>query len=296
MSEEKKNQVILVKPYISEKEFEEIRELEEFCHSVDQTNLKLELKYKLNISKKHSKDCENNNEFLCYVEEELVGYLGVCSFGGRNIAEINGMVHPNFRRLGIFKKLLEYAVTACHKSNYDKILLLSDGQSNSGVGFINSVSGTYDFSEYRMKRNDESSFEQSNVISLRKANNRDGKEIIRQNTIYFNQTVSGECFPEEEELLNQITYMVELKGNIIGKIKVNYGKTTSFICGVGILPDYRSKGYGKETLKEALRIINDKNIYKAMLDVECKNNDALNLYKACGFEEQSVMNYYELPY
>ncbi|MBI9011740.1 MAG: GNAT family N-acetyltransferase [Clostridiales bacterium] len=294
MLDEKVNQVMVAKSYISKKEFEEIRKLEELCYSVDKTNLKLELNHKLNVSKKTSKDSKHNNEFLCYVEDELVGYLGICSFGGRNIAEINGMVHPKYRRLGIFEKLLEYAVIECNKIKYDKVLLLSDGNSDSGKKFIDSVGGVYDFSEFRMKRNDESTFEQSNVISLRKADNNDGKEIARQNAVYFNHAVIGEYFPEEEELLNKITYMVELKGEVIGKIKISYDKKTSFISGVGILPGYRSKGYGKETLKAALRVINERNIYETMLDVECKNYDALNLYKACGFKEQSVMNYYEL--
>ena len=59
------------------------------------------------------------------------------------------------------------------------------------------------------------------------------------------------------------------------------------------MPDFRGKGYGKAALKEAIRLINEKNIYEVGLDVECKNNTALNLYKSCGFEEKSVMNYYK---
>lgn len=39
--------------------------------------------------------------------------------------------------------------------------------------------------------------------------------------------------------------------------------------------------------------INEKNIYEIELDVECKNNTALNLYKSCGFKEISVMSYYK---
>lgn len=294
MSDKKTNQIIEMKQLISEKDCNEIRQLSKLCHLNDGTNLKLELNYKLNRSKKPSKESEYNNEFLCYIEDVLVGYLGICSFGGSNIAEMNGMVHPNYRRMGIFKNLFNHAVIACDKKNYDKVLLLSDGNSNSGMEFIKAVGGVYDFSEYRMKRTSKSSFEPSDIINLRKATNSDGKEIMRQNAVYFNHAVTGGCFPEEEELLNKITYMVELKGKIIGKIKVNYGKSTSFICGVGIMPDYRSKGYGKETLREALRIINENDIEEATLDVECKNSNALNLYKTCGFEEESVMNYYEL--
>ena len=40
--------------------------------------------------------------------------------------------------------------------------------------------------------------------------------------------------------------MVELKEAIIGKIKVEYSDNSAFICGFGILPDFRCKGYGKQ--------------------------------------------------
>lgn len=292
MSEKVFNQTICLKQLISEKEYKEIIQLQELCRLQDKTNLKLELGYKLNMRGNSEKGLKDINEFLYYVEDTLVAYLGISSYGGSNIGEINGMTHPDFRRKGLFKKLFELAIDECQKRNFNKLLLLSDGNSNSGVEFIKAVHGKYDFSEYRMKLLNETTLENTNSISLRKAGNLDGKEIARQNAIFFGHSDKDECFPEEEEKSNKITYMVELKEEVIGKIKVAYGNTSVFISGVGILPDFRGKGYGKAALKEALRLINEKNIYKAELDVECKNNNALNLYKACGFEEKSVMNYY----
>lgn len=87
--------------------------------------------------------------------------------------------------------------------------------------------------------------------------------------------------------------MVELDGTTIGKIAVEFDTASAFICGFGILPNFRGKGYGKAALKEALRMANQKDIHEIELDVESKNGTALNLYKACGFKEQSVMNYYK---
>ncbi len=292
MSEKILNQSIYLKEYISEKEYKEINQLEELCSSKDKTNLKLELDYKLNMCRDSEIGLKNVNEFFYYVEEVLVAYIGISSFG-RNIGEINGMTHPDFRRKGIFKKLFELAIEECQKRNFNKLLLLSDGKSNSGTELIKAVGGNYDFSEYRMKLLNRASSESINSISLRKAGKLDRKEIARQNAIYFNCVEESESFPEEEEVPNEVTYMVELKGEVIGKIRVEYSDNSAFIYGFGILPDFRGKGYGKAALKEALSLINEKNIYEIELDVECKNNTALNLYKACGFEEKSVMNYYK---
>jgi GNAT superfamily N-acetyltransferase len=292
MCEKVLNQAICLKKYIYQKEYKEISELQELCSSHDNTNLKLELDYKLNMCRNSEIGLKNVNEFLYYIDEVLVAYLSISSFG-RNIGELNGMTHPHWRKKGLFKKLFEYAIEECRKRGFNKILLLSDDQSSSAAKFIKSVGGKYDFSEYRMKWLNKVSSENINSINLRKAEKFDLNEIAKQNKVFFNDTENSESFQEDEEPINQVTYMIELKKEIIGKIRVEYSDNSAFISGFGILPDFRGKGHGKSALKEALGLIHEKNVYDIELDVECKNITALNLYKACGFEKRSVMNYYE---
>jgi len=284
---------IRLKEFINEKEYKEINELKDICFLQDRTNLKLELEYKLNTTKNSEVGLRNVNEFLFYIDEVLVAYLGISSFGG-NVGEINGMTHPVWRRKGIFKKLFLFAKRECQGRNFSKVLLLTDGKSDAGIDFIKAVKGNYDFSEYRMRLHKEHTTEAVRLVSLRKAGKQDGKEIGKQNSIYFNDIEGKEAFPEIEEILNEITYMVELEEKIIGKIKVDYNDNSAFICGFGIVPAFRGKGYGKGALMEAIHLIKEKNITEVELDVECKNSTALNLYKACGFEEKSIMNYYKL--
>lgn len=292
MCEKALDHFITLKEYISEKEYKEIIHLEKLCNLKDKTNLKLELDYKLNICKNSDKGLKNINELLYYVDNVLVAYLGISSFGG-NIGEINGMTHPDWRRKGLFKKLFELAVDACKNERFNKLLLLSDGKSNSGIEFIKALGGEYDFSEYRMELLNTTFSEDVSSINLRKADKSDAKEIARQDAIFFNDTEEIESFPKEDELPNQVSYMIELNEKIIGKIKIEYIDNLAFIFGFGILPDFRGKGYGKAALKRVINLINKKGIYNIELDVECKNNTALTLYKACGFEGKSVMNYYK---
>ncbi len=286
------DQSICLKEYISMKEYEEINKLEEICNSVDKTNLKLELDYKLNIGTEPEIGIKKINDFFYYVGDELIAYIGISSFAA-NLGEVNGMTHPDYRRRGIFRKLFELAMEECEKRNFNKNLLLSDGKSNSGIEFIKSVDGDYDFSEYRMRLLNKTTSEVISPINLRKAEKHEGKEIARQNAIFFNDLEGTDSFEEEENLSTEITYMIELKEEVIGKIKVDYRESSAFIFGFGILPDFRGKGYGRAALKSAIELINEKNIDEIELDVECKNNTALNLYKSCGFEEKSIMNYYK---
>lgn len=294
MLEKKINETILLKSHICHKDYEQISELEKLCYLHDKTNLKLELDFRLNFYKDFHIGLSEINEFLYYIEDTLVSYLSISVFGDTNVAEINGMTHPDFRKKGLFKKLFQLATDECRKRNFNQILLLSDGKSNLGVNFINSVGGKYNFSEYRMKLFNKNTLENIDSLLLRKAEKSDAREIARQNAIFFNHSEEFEWDDTEDESLDDNTYMIEVNEQIIGKIVITCNESYSFISGFGILPDFRGKGYGKKALKAALTFINKQHIYEIELDVECKNSNALHLYKSCGFEEQSVMNYYDL--
>ncbi|RXI96165.1 GNAT family N-acetyltransferase [Anaerobacillus alkaliphilus] len=286
------DETICLKQYLSEKDYQELQKLEKQCYSYDKTKLKLELDFKIAVSRNAPSGLKEINEFFYYVDEQLVAYLGISSFGG-NIGEINGMTHPDYRKKGVFRKLFTLAEDELKKRSFKKVLLLADGKSNSGPTFIKSVQGEYEFSEYRMKYLNDVTFENTASVTLRKAREVDGKEIVRQNTIYFNMPQDAEWSLEQEESENKSTFMVELDERVIGKICVTFTNRTAYISGFGILPEFRGKGLGKSALTKLLRFIIEKDINEIELDVECKNDTALNLYKACGFEVLSVMNYYK---
>jgi ribosomal protein S18 acetylase RimI-like enzyme len=305
---------IYTKEYISEKEFYEIKQLHDLCHEKDVINLKLELDYKLFISNsaksntRTTSDTNQVNEFLYYCEDTLISYIGISCFGG-NIAELNGMTHPDWRNQGIFHNLFDLAAKECQRRGYSKMLLLSDDNSESGISFIRSVGGVYDFSEYRMKRLRYTIPDEISSVTLREANKQDKKKIAELNNIFFNDEEENEedDMNGNEEVIdvnqnevetiapNTTVFMIECSEEVIGKIHVEYGDNSAFICGFGILPDYRRKGYGKAALSEVLRLIEAKNITEVGLDVVCTNKNALNLYISCGFDQQSIMNYYQFP-
>jgi ribosomal protein S18 acetylase RimI-like enzyme len=288
------NQYIVLKKYVDEKDYAEIYELEKLCKEQDKVNLKFELDYKLLRTRDYEKSLHDINEFLYYINGELAGYLGIASFGS-NLGELNGAVHPSWRRKGIFTKLCKLAIEESRIRGFNKILLLCDDKSVTAKEFIKSTGAVYSFSECGMKLNSrKAAYEYDNEIVLRKAVNADMEEIQRQNRVFFGSEGSEPVMPEDEEKNNAITYMVELKGKIIGKIKVSREQSSAFISGFGIIPEYRGKNYGKQALREVLNMLNKAGIYDVALDVAVENSKALGLYKSCGFEEQSAMNYYEV--
>ncbi len=286
--------VICSKQYIDEEDFKKINSLKKTVLEDEEIFLKLELDYKLNLSLNQKQELPDQiNEWMCYWGDTLIGYLGLCNFGGAD-GELTGMVHPLYRRKGIFTKLYQLALKECKKRGFQKILLVCDHKSSSGLSFIQSVGGGYSFSEYEMKQSYTAGVSiGGNDIALIKARNCDVAEIEKQNGLYFGDNGRTIILPEDEEKRNRITYLIWLGSEVIGKIRIDFDFDEGFISGFGILPQYRGKGYGRQTLLAALHIIYEKNSHGAALEVAAENRNALHLYESCGFKVTSVTDYYE---
>ena len=294
--------------HISQEEFNRINQLMDLCCKHDNINLKLELDYKLHLNSLAEKagdtPSDSKSEFLYYIGDELVAYLGISCFDGVT-AELCGMTHPQHRRQGIFHRLFALALNDCRYSDYKRLLLLADGSSESGMHFLKANTDSYAHSEYRMKRLPEvnppigvPAMSSEEAVILRLACKDDEPVIAKMNALFFDEkeldTVTGEykIKPLEDDPANFKTYMIDLGGTSIGKINVEYNDQYAFLCGFGILPNYRGKGYGRMGLTQILRHLEAQGIKVIELDVVCTNSNALGLYQSCGFIEQSVMNYY----
>ncbi len=314
----KKNHTkIQIKEYLSEHDLIEVQELEKQCIAYDTTSLKLELDYKFMVGQENKNAyIENMNEFFYYIDQVLVGYMGICSFGGSDL-EVNGMVHPDHRRKGIFTQLFtmvknEWFMRKINQDNL-KMLILSDANSKSGEHFVDSVKANFNLAEYEMVHNNtkeigkrEAPKSKDDTIYLRKASNADALEIARQNEIYFGDVHKNEVdnedkdtseptiliYPEEEEKRGMTIYMAELGSTIIGKVHIEMNKNRGGIFGLGILPEFRRKGYGREILTQAVSLMQNNGCKEVFLQVVTENEKALDLYLDCGFVKQSTMNYY----
>ena len=54
------------------------------------------------------------------------------------------------------------------------------------------------------------------------------------------------------------------------------------------------KGYGREILVQSIIELKQRNAEEIMLQVATEIEKALNLYQSCGFQETSVMEYFNL--
>lgn len=316
---EPSNLTFVIKPFLTESEAEQVKALEDHCVNFDQMTLKLELDYKLSVAKSLNFQGEDMNEFLCYDKSRLVGYAGALSFAGSE-PEVSGMVDPEYRRQGIFDALTWLVIQELSKRQVPSMLLLTDRTSTAGQAFVKKQGTILDHTEYEMflKLPWEINLtdDMKKGIRLRKASNKDADEVARQNAIYFDQEAgaAGEqagsdsaspeaseaalekrIMPEEEEERGMTIYLAEVGDQTtIGKIHLDYRIGQGGIFGLGILPEYRNKGYGRALLLSGIEILLSEGAEEVYLQVNAVNENALQLYLSCGFEVTSTMDYYRL--
>lgn len=300
---------------LDQRTYDLIDELQKICLSFERVALKLELDYKLAAAIEMDDKKERNvfDEFLCFDGEELVGYIGICGFGGvGEQLEITGMVHPEYRRQGIFTELYREVLKECKRRKVSDFLLLCDKEALPGQSFLQKIKATFKNSEFEMYLNKEFVFNEELLcgITFEKATNEDAIEVEKQNRIYFSDHASlleaegadaatiiedsqeELLLPEEEEKKGLLIYLAKKEDKIIGKIHLQINTQVGGIYGVGVYPEYRGKGYGRAVLLFAIQEFKRRNVEQVMLQVSAVNPTALGLYQSCGFGITSTMDYY----
>ena len=268
-----------------------IEQLITICNNYEGLHLRID------VSALRQRQGDEAHDFLYYEDNRLVGYLNVEGWGSRD-REITGMVHPDYRRRGIFNSLLATARKECRMRDVRKMILVCERASQSGQAFMQSTGAQLEFSEHEMILG--TFRERRNVhkgLDIRQADRNDLNAIIS-----ILATDSGNV----ESISRWITrlyddqssrfYLATLDGKPLGCLRLEYMSDQVGIYAFEVRLGYRGRGYGRQMLEETIRIIRAEGQKRIMLDVETDNTNAMGLYQSCGFEIKSTYDYYNLTF
>jgi ribosomal protein S18 acetylase RimI-like enzyme len=271
---------------LSQKQVEEIKNLQQQCETFE--NIELKLNWDMLRNRENDDD-----DFLHYEEGQLVGFLGVYSFG--ESYELCGMVHPRARKRGIFTLLFNKAITSLKQRNATKLLVNAPASSLSAQSFLSSIPAKYDFSEYQMKWNEQSLETGNQEVTLRSAKSEDYSYIVDLDVVCFNvPEKDAKAFVEIGEKEEQIRYIIERNGKQVGKIQVQRENGESYLFGFAVHPDFQGNGIGRAALAQTVKI-EAEHTRKIYLEVAVKNAKALKLYESTGFVTYQTQDYYQYP-
>jgi ribosomal protein S18 acetylase RimI-like enzyme len=237
------------------------------------------------------------NDFLYYEDNRLAGYLNVEGWGSKD-REVTGMVHPDYRRRGIFSALLAAVEEACRQRDVQKLILVCEHASQSGVAFAHAIGAQHEFSEHEMVLG--TFRERHNVhkgLDIRQANKNDLDAIV---SILATDSGNVESISRWVAILfedpSSRLYLATLDGKPLGCLRLDFMSDQVGIYAFEVRLGYRGRGYGRQMLEEAIRTIRAESQKRIMLDVETDNSNAIGLYLSCGFEIITTYDYYDLKF
>jgi mycothiol synthase len=249
--------------------------------------------------------------FIAEVAGKVVGYIDVRSELGIGRAVLDCLVHPEHRRKGLATELFHYASRRTRESGarVAHVNVLEDNVAAKGLlsklGFrfvrrfldlrlelskARLLAGEQVALPYRhLQRGEEDKLAQIQNRSFA------GTWAYNPNTveeIAYRLNLIG-CSPEDVILVFQgdkpIGYCWTATNLGGGAAGTNKGR----IFMLGVDPDYRGKGIGKQALLAGLAHLRSKGIEAAELTVDSENAAACALYESVGFKISSASAWYE---
>ncbi len=244
-----------------------------------------------------SRPGNETNDFLYYEDGQLVGLLALDDMGKED-RELTGMVHPAYRRRGIFTLLLASAKDEAQHRQIQRLVLVCERFSRSGLAFVESTGAAYDFSENRMELQHYAPRGAiSSQLHLTAATASDIDTIAAIIAASFGQSVEGarEHVSDSIGTASARYYLAKLGDEPIGCLNVfNSDTDTAGIYGFGVLPQFRRRGFGRQIMEQTINIIRAEGQQRIELEVEPDNDNAVALYRSLGFVEVTTYGYYNL--
>ncbi|WP_178025317.1 GNAT family N-acetyltransferase [uncultured Paenibacillus sp.] len=250
---------------------------------------------KLNWDTLHARKEESASDLVELREGRLVAFLGLYPFG--STLEVCGMVHPDYRRQGLFTSLLRRGLNSATVVSYSTILLNAPGNSELAKQFLATYPCRFDFSEYQMKYAAEAASADLSSIAiqatLRQAEEADRPLLSRLDQEGFGLTAEDtrqfyEALNEDEIRQNEL---ILHEGEAVGKIRVSRRDQEAWIYGFVVSSSRRGQGIGGKALRQVVYREQAAG-YNVWLEVALNNPQAKKLYEQAGFRVCRSQDYY----
>ncbi|MCB0214602.1 MAG: GNAT family N-acetyltransferase [Anaerolineae bacterium] len=275
------------RPQLTALDLQHIRHLAQECSHHEGLTMKL------NWKTLQSRPGTVTDDFLMFVDNQLVGYLALYAFN-RQEAEVSAMTRPADRRQGIFSQLLAEARHALAERNIPDFLFICEQKSESACHTMAAIGSAYEFSEYKMMLEQVPALKPNLRLAMRMAQPDDFPMMAELDKICFEVEPDSTLANLSREVQNyhQRNWIIMVDNTIAGKIQVTIGPEEIYLSGFGIFPEFRGRGYGRSVLTQVVKQLADERRQPIALEVAGTNRHALTLYQQCGFREVTAYDYY----
>jgi ribosomal protein S18 acetylase RimI-like enzyme len=267
---------------------EEIADLLRICNAADQIDIPIFLE-----------SAPGSGEAQTSFPATRAGLLvGFAHLPGDPAPEACLMVHPDHRRRGIGRALLDALRAEARRRGLTQFLLVNDAASQTGTVFSNATGARYASSEFRL-RLDRAKIGRpvrNPALRLSPAGTDDVETLARIQAAAFGDEIEQARdwvvggFAEG----NRHYYLGMLDDEPIGLLRTGAWADGADITAFGVLPGHQGRGYGRQMLLDAIDILFREGWESVTIEVATDNDHALGLYRSCGFDVVARYDYYDI--
>ena len=112
----------------------------------------------------------------------------------------------------------------------------------------------------------------------------------------FGQSIEGtkHNILENMEMTRVQYYLGMLGAEAVGCLNLFNAEKEFGIYAFAVLPQYRGRGFGRQMLEQIINEVHAVSAKDIALEVETQNDNAIGLYRSCGFIETTTYGYYNV--
>jgi ribosomal protein S18 acetylase RimI-like enzyme len=275
---------------LSEKQSKDIHCLVDCCNKYDGTKNELFLSNEFNIYP------EMNSFFLYYNDEKIIGVLVVHATLEER-ANISAYILPEVRQKGIFTRLFNTASEELKHFGYNSVRFKTEKIFKPAEIIMQKYMAQKVSSEFIMYYNKllEMPVNQpAEGMVVLQAKKEDWKRLIQIDAEAFQNSIELSELNIKDSFSNPSVHFFAIlnKDDIMGSCCVDTEGKCNLIYSLCIDRKYQKKGIGTFLFHEVVHKTCMMNSKPISLIVDLENIHALNMYKSCGFEIVTELNFY----
>ena len=230
--------------------------------------------------------------FVLYDQGVMVSALHLF-YPDQEVGELIGFTHPEHRRKGYFRHLLNMAADYADEIGLAQVYVITDGNSPDGTQALTRLGLEAEYTEFMLQKslNEKSlsSFDTFDVIETASLS------VSLFSGIFGVQPSDCDAYIADIADNKCIHTFVFTQNELpVGQAQITLMDDVAYLSGFGILPAYRRQGYATLFLQKIEHLLRTRGIATLTLQVSDKNKPALSLYRKDGFQPLETLSYYPL--
>lgn len=270
-----------------------VRELEKICQSHDQLQGSLFLDPSLNFSP--DIPC-----LLAIFEGDVLAGAMTFFAPTQEEAEIVGFTHPDYRRRGVFRALVQEAAKHATRLQIPDFLFVCEPQSKNGVAALKWFASTPDHTEYALRYDRSLPPDRLPVpagLTMHRAAAADLADMAMISAESFSEDADRAAhfmqLALESKTRRQFLFRLDGEPVAIGALGFEDGESTLY--GLGVRTHLQNRGIGRGIVSLLLQESFAQGVADILIEVDNTNAPAHHLYLSCGFVQEAVYDYLRAP-